>query len=772
MARRTSRTSETPPRRETADEKLVRLARQRFKLAEEATEKQRAREKEDLAFYAGEQWPQEIKDARAVQRDGAGRVTVSAKPIITVNKTREPVKQVLNQERQSDMGAEIVPADDFGEQTDQINDDEIELREGLLRRIQRAPETSDAITWAFARAVQCGTGYFGIMTRYLKGQTFDQEPYVYRFWDQSSVLLDPAHQQPDGSDANWGFDGTDLEWDEYVSQYPEADGKKNRVCDYDNNDFRLATEETPGWFRTEGELRMVRVMNYYYVERETIQYALLPDGQVVLASEVPEGVTPVDERSDVVKRVKWCVLDGCQILEKTDWLGPDIPIVKVVGEELQPYDGERRIEGMVRPVIETNRAENYMVSEMVWQIALAPKPQLVIANGQDEGFESEYSALNVRSLPVLHYNYKDSEGTPVGPPTGTPNTTSIGPITQAIQFFDEAIKSGTSTPDATLGNVDPSVRSGRAVKLLQMQAQLGTSNYLDNLARSVRRMGVILNGLFYPLYRRPGRLARIVTGTGDSKTVTIGAATPSPAGDGSPSQPPPKQYILTPDAHFNVAIKVRKNTETRNDQINTMLGEMIAANPGFMEWFGDLFMKTTDSPDANELADRAKVMLAPPIQQMLKAKQEGQTPIPPEVQQKMAEAEQVIKGLTEQVEALTKEAETESAKMQAKAQADAQLEQVTSAAALQLEQMKGELALAKQQMADEFKMALEQFKATEAAKTREDEQKHEIAMASAEAAQKAEEAEATREHASEMGEQGHQQALEQQANAPKKGTNE
>jgi len=766
MARK-QRSTAAPRTRHNEDE-VVKLARQRFKMAEEATENQREREKEDLRFYAGDQWPDTIRKSRDAQPARNGLAAVPARPCITVNKTREPVKQVLNLERQSDMGAEIVPADDFGEITDSINEDEIELREGLLRRIQRAPETADAITWGFARAVQAGTGYFGIMTRYLKGKTFDQEPFVQRFFDQNSILLDPSHEQPDGSDADWAFVGTDMTWDRYSAEHPEIptgkDGqmKRNPVLDYEQEDFRLASEDAPGWFRTEGDVRIVRVVDYYYTERESTKYALMPDGTVIRAADVPDDQTPLDTRYEITKKIKWCKLDGLQKLDMTDWPGPDIPIVKIVGEELQPYDDERRTEGMVRPVIETNRAENYMVSKMVETIGLAPIPPLMMPAGGDEGFEAEYASMNTRTLGVLHFNMKDLENEPIPPPFRNPVDTQIGPIAQAIQFFDEAIKSGTSTPDATLGNVDPSVRSGRAVKLLQQQAQLGTSNYLDNLARSVRRMGVILNGLFYPLYKRPGRLARIVTGSGESKTVTIGAATPSV--DGQSAQPPQKNYVLTEDANFNVAIKVTKNSETRNDQVNTMLGELIGANPEFMGWFGDLFLKTTDSPDAKELAERAKVMLAPPIQSMLAGKQEGQQPIPPEVQQKLAKAEEVIQGLTEQVEVMTKEREVEGIKLQAQQE----LEQIKNEAKITLEKMQLEHEAAKLQMTNSFTMALEEFKAREKLKLQDDQQAHEVSQAAAEADIKAKEAEATREHAAQMGEQSHLQSLEQQANQPKK----
>lgn len=748
------------PRHGTPDDKLLRLARQRFDQGQEATHNQREREMEDLRFYAGDQWPADIRTARAGMAANGGSPAVPARPCITINKTREPVKQVLNQERQSDMAAEIVAADDFGDLAAEVDETEIALREGLLRRIMRAPETRDAITWMFARGVQCGTGYLGVMTRYLKGQTFDQEPYVCRFYNQASVTIDPAHEQPDGSDAEWVFVGTDMPFEQYEAEFGKIEGKRNRVVDADAGEFRGLGDDAPGWFTDEGTTRMCRVVDYYYTVRETQTLALLPDGSVVLHADVPEGVTPVETRPEIVKTIKWAKLDGCQVLDRTDWPGPDLPIVKYVGEELQPYDEERRSEGMVRPAIESNRGENYMISKLVETIGLAPIPPLMMAAGQDEGFEAEYATMNTRTLGVLHYNFKDAEGNPIGPPTRPQVDTQIGPMVTAIQFFDEAIKSTTGVPDATLGNVDPSLKSGRALKLLQQQSQLGTSNFLDNLARSVRRLGVILNGLFYPLYHRPGRLARIVNGDGESETALINAPPetlppPMPPMPGQPGQmpgqvpappPPPKVFTLTEDAHFNVNIKVVPNKETRRDAESSALGDLIGANPEFMGWFGDKFLRNLDIPDHKELAERAKVMLAPPIQAMLAEKAKGGPPVPPHIQQQLAKAQEVIQALTQQVEQMTKAAEMDAAKTQA-AQQIAQME---SAAKVQLEQIKADAATQKQQMADQFAAWLAQFEAQQATIAREDEQRHEMSMAAAEAAQATQAAARAQQHETEQ----------------------
>lgn len=778
---------------------LVRTARDCFEQGQLATKDQRQRNLKALRFYNDDQWPEEIRTLRAGTPGNAnnGQPAVPARPCITVNRVKEPVKQVINQMRSSDMGAEIVPADDFGD-LQVVDDDEITLREGLLRRIQRAPETIDAILWMGSRAAICGEGYMGVMTRYLPGKTYDQEPYTCRFYNQSSVMIDPLHEQPDGSDSEWGLVGRDLPWPAYVAEWGMVAGKKNLLCEYTDDQFRALGDEVPGWFEFKGssgegdktdartnKTRICRVVRYYYTVRSTRALCELEDGSVAWKDELPAGVKPRQTRNVIEKKIRWADLDGIQVLDEEDWPGPDIPIIKCLGEEIHPYDTERRAVGMVsESAQQSNFSGNVMISKIVETIGLAPIAQIMMANGQDEGFESEMAGINTRTFGVLHYNQTDAEGKPAPPPMPVPITTAIGPMVQALQFFDEAVLSTVGQPSPTLGEVDPSIKTKGGLERLLEQAAHGNSNYLDNLAKSVRRMGVILNGLFYPLLgQKPGRLARIINGEGEPETVAINGEPKQQQTNGKP----PKVMRLTETAKLNVNIKVTKNYETRRDQESSMLGELIAANPEFMTWFGDKFLKNTDIPDHRELSERAKVMLAPPIQAMLAEKDAGE-PIPPHAQAKLAKAQEVIQQLTQANEELLKERETEGLKEQAETQRTA----ADNATKLQIEQIKAQAAIAKQEAADFFKQQLEEFKAAHAKMMQDDQQRHEMAIAGAEAAQAEQDAEAQRQHdanmgrqaseAGELGEQaghrrtmeqgerGHEQNLEAQAAKPKKQT--
>ena len=642
------------------DEKFIALARERFKQAEDADKNQRARELEDLRFYAGEQWDDDLLKSRAGTTVGQGtnQQVVPARPSLTINKTREPVRQVLNSERQSDLGIELIPADDWGETTGPIDHTEIELREGLVRRIQRDSEAADARTWAFSRSAIAGRGYWLVMTRFAPGKTWDQEIYIDRIYNQASVLLDPAHEQPDGSDADWGFYGANVSWEAYKAEYPSTAAKRNIVSSIDNDaEWRALGDEAPDWFIGEGDTRAVRVMNYYYTVRESKELALMPDGSVQWVKDLPEGAKPEQTRRVVSKSIKWAKIDGLQVLEETDWPGHWLPIIKVVGEELQPYDKERRCEGIVRPMRDPCKGNNYIISKFVEQVGLTPIPPWMMAEGQDEGFEAEYQASTTRTLPILHYNLKDSNGTLVGaPPFRTNVSTDVASIATGVQIFGQAIAATSVVPETALGNVDSTVKSGRLAKMLLEQAERGTSNFLDNLVRSMRHEARVVNDLLYPIYGRPGRLARMVDGQNQQASVVIGKpftmqgegkqARPMPVpGDWQPGQTPPegaKLYQLTPDADFNVAIKVSKNFETRRQEIAQTLAEVISASPEQMQVIGDLLWKYFDLPEHEEIAKRYKVLLLPQIQQMLA----GDQPIPPALQAKFEQMAQMIQALT------------------------------------------------------------------------------------------------------------------------------
>lgn len=688
------------PLKPIKDTALLKQARERFKLADTSDGPQSKRERAAISFEAGNQWPADILAIRMGQNPTQGQPSVPARPTLVINKVREPVRQVLNQERESDIGVELVPADDFGDLGITPDDTEVTLREGLVRRIQRESIAADARTWAFKRAVIAGRGYYIVRTRYLPGKTFDQEVYVERIYNQAGVLLDPSHEMPDGSDAGWEFIGTWMPWDRYIAEYPQA---KDQFAETSEADFVAMTEAYPDWYRESSEYindqgktekvkqQAVRVVSYWYTEYVTRELCQMADGRTLYREEVPEGEEPQETRMEPEKRIKYCLIGGgVQILEETDWSSEYMPIVKVVGDEILPYDEQRRCEGMVEPAMDSQRGLNYMISKQVEQVGLTPIAPLMVDPEAISGYEAMYDQANIRPIPRLPYRTYNDEGAPFLVPTRPPVDPQVLALSQSVALFDQMIQATTAVSDPAMGQTDSSVKSDRHARTLISESRLSTSNFLDNLARSIRYEGQIENSLLYPIYgSRPGRMVRILTGEGEGQMMQV--ANPEhgqPVPNGQPTQQAQQAQAmkvgkLTKDAHFNVIVKVAKNTENRRQAFVGMFGEIIAADPSQMGVGGDLLYQNMDIPHAKQLAKRQRANLLPHIQQMLAAEESGQIVDPAAMAQ--------IQQLTEQLkaaEAAIQELAKDQEGHQIKAQTELEVTKLNAQRDLELEQMK------------------------------------------------------------------------------------
>lgn len=776
---------------------FLKTARERFEQGQSASHKQRQRVLDDLAFYAGgeKQWDPETIRNRQAQQGVAGLPPVPARPCLTINKVREPVHQVLNQERQSDMGIQLVPADDWGDLAPPVSEEEIELREGLVRRIQRESEAADARTWAFTRAAIAGEGYYAVWTRFVPvtmGQGpkvyDDKDVYVMRIFNQASVTLDPSHEQPDGSDCDWEFLGGDIPWDRAKRTMKRLkNGDPNQWANGDDAMFRALGEEYPGWFTETGSTKSVRIVNYFYTEWTTKVLCKMADGAAFWKDELPDDIPEeaiVDTRDVPQKVIKWAKIDAMQIFEEDDWEGPDMPIVKVVGEELQPFDNERRVEGMVRPARDAQQGYNAMVSKWVEMVGLSPIPPFQIPEENIEPYGNWYQLANTRTLPYLPFISYSADGLRQLPiPTRTNVTTDVQAIAMSVQMFDEAVKSTTMVPSVQLGKAtDAHLKSGKAIDSLKEQGELGTSHLLDNLRRSIRYEGQIINNLLYPIYGRPGRLARMLTGENEPKIVRIGGPNGQPnqsssagavppavgsATTATTSQPPvamagmgttgtasasPKTYTLTKDANFNVIVKVTRNSDSRREEESTFIGNLLQQNPEMMAIFGDLFFRNQDGPGHEEMADRAEVMLDPKIQQMRQSKNQG-TPIPPEVQAQMAQLKKQLDDAHGVMQQAQNELKLKTESHQREQDTKIKLAQMAHDQAIEIQKMKDATAIRVAELGAKKDLVSETYEDQEEAIALAQQQAHEHVQSELDRQHELEKAQMSHQHALEIGQQ-------------------
>jgi hypothetical protein len=662
---------------------ILQEAKDRFSLVVSAESEQRKRELEDLEFDAGNQWPDEVKAARGGQVvDG---VPIPARPMLTINKLDQPIQLIINQQKNAKLGIEVRP------DSEDASDDTAEVLQGLIRHIEVQSRADLARSWAFERAVKCGRGFYRILKKFAdeSGQEFDQELVIERILNQGAVYLDPYAQQPDWSDGEWAIISTMIPADRYKKEFPNS----SLAASLDD-DFASLGDSGDNWYgETEDGQQAVRVVEYFVVNRipkERVAY-LNDRGQLVTAwaDELPENLDPASiqqRRMTEQRSVMWYKLNGQEILEEAEWDGQYIPIIPVIGRE-QNIDGKRKWVGIVHPSKDGQRLFNYAVSTAVETAALEPKAPFIGYEGQFEGHEQAWAQANIRNFPYLEVKPITLGGQVVPLPQRNTAGANLGPSLALVDQADSYIKSTTFVYDPSLGSSAGS-RSGRAVLALQQQADIGNSNYLDNLASvSMTYEAKVLLDLIPKIYDRPGRVARILGTDDEVKQVMLNApfsmsesGRPVPMIPGTPpSSPVPggrprniKRYDLA-QGKYVATVSVGRAYRTRVEQGADELAQVLQASPNLMPLIGDLYFKYRDFPGHLEIARRLKKMAPPEVREDDQELDPQQ--LLAQLEQIKAESGQMIEQMTKQMEEMTKTIEGKVIEQQAllqKAQIEAQ----------------------------------------------------------------------------------------------------
>jgi hypothetical protein len=646
---------------------LLDKAKKRFKAAQEAEQKQRLREREDLRFQVPElQWDD---NARAAREGKAGDgIPTPARPVLSIPKLDQPIQLVINQERAAKLGVSIQPLSaDADPKT-------AEVLEGIYRRIERDSHAHVARSWAFDRAAKAGRGAYRVNTQYddQSDNPFDQRIVIERILDQSAVYFDPSATMPDFRDGEFAFVTSWVPLATFKREWPKA-----KISGEDMT-FADAVREQPEWVKGEGETAAVMVCEYWHKEHSAVTLSLLEDGTVAEGEKAQKGAIATRTKDKVTVYV--CKITGWETLEEPqEWNGRFIPLIPTIGRELQMFDGERRWTGIIGPAKDAQRLYNYAVSSAVEVAALEPKAPWIMAEGQDEGYEDMWATSNTRNYPALKYKPTTLAGQPVAAPQRAQvDVGRLGPSMALIQQADSFIQTATATFDPALGRLSSREKSGRAIMALQEQSDAGNSHYLHNLADiSMSYEAEVVLDLIPAIYDRPGRVARTLDTEDESNTVLLNqpfmpdpqTKMPVPA---QPGQQGAKLYDLRKGT-YSVAVSIGKARQTALQEGAEEIGQILQAQPQLMPIIGPLYFRYRDFPGAKEIADILGKMRDKQFPGL--GEKEGEAPTPEQAQAKLSAAEQQMKQMAEQIQQMGQALETQQAKSAAtvqKAQIDAE----------------------------------------------------------------------------------------------------
>ena len=610
---------------------FMRVVRERMQDAIDNDRENRDESLDDFENLIGAgQWPDDIRQSR--EQEG--------RPCLTINRLPQFVRQVTGDIRRMNPAIKVLPGDN------ESTEDVAEIIEGLTRQIQTESDASSVYEWAAECAAACGIGWFRIVTDWTNDVSFTQEIRLEPIKNPLAVYCDPSSEKTTREDADFIFITSKMRIDDFKAQYPDF-----APVDAEHD---AQIEGISNWYSQD----TVTVAEYYWKEPVEKTLHMLPDGRAV--EELPPGVRAVRSRKVKAHKVMWAKVSGKDVLEgPTEIPSRYIPVVCVPGEEWAVGDRVYR-SSVIRFAKDPQRLYNYWRSAQTELVALQPKAPYLVTAKQVAGLETFWNEANNSNRPYLPYNPDEKAANP--PQRAQPPVASQG-MMQEIMVAADDMQATTGIYDASLGQRSNET-SGVAIRQRQMEADVGTSIYSDNMAKAVEYSGRIIVDMIPKVYDTQ-RVVRILGVDDQEKMVTI------------------NQMFLTQDGpvpvndvrfgKYTVKITVGPNYSTMRQEAAESMIAFVQAFPAAAPVVGDLIAKNMDWPGADQFAERLKALLPPGVlkpdemspeeQQQMQGQMQAQ-------QQQMAMQEQMMQmqmaAAQAEIEVKMMEAEAKKAEVQFK----------------------------------------------------------------------------------------------------------
>lgn len=594
-----------------ATDPVVRRAHRRFRRCQAWESQARQNWTMDYKFANGDeynnyQWPVDLYESRG------------SRPSLTVNEVRTHNDHIINDAAQNKASVKYRPT--AGEATAES----AEVYEGLYRHISNISNAQMAQGQAIKFQVDAGMGFTIIDTDYVEASpipgpdSFNQEIYIRSVDDPLCVMLDCDAQEPDGSDARFGFKFTDRPKDEVIEEYPDL---KNKLATANAVDGEAA-----GWVREDH----VRQCVYYEVTEDKDELLGDDTGTVTFASVVPAPLrkqweaeheargSKLKSRPIIRKSVKSHLIIGNDLVTTTDLPGTSVPIVPWYGR-ITVIDQMLDRKGHTRSMISAQRMENYNWSASVEFGALQSKSPWVIPAIGVGDYMTYWSTANVENHSFLPWVHRDEEGREIPEPRRADPPTSAPVYMEGVQLARQFMQASSGQYEAMMGEKG-NERSGKAINERQRMGDRATYHFVDAQALAIRRQGVIIKE-WIPVIYDTARTAKILGEDGMESEVQIDPD--SPAAHHVKQIGDAIQRIFNPRlGSYEVVSDVGPDYATQRQEAFNAIVQILTQAPELINKIGDLLFRVADFPLADEMAERLKPGLAPEAQDAITKLQE------------------------------------------------------------------------------------------------------------------------------------------------------
>ena len=557
---------------------------------------------------------------------------------LTVNRLYSDIQQILGEQQQNSVQPHVTAL------SPNIDQKQVNIREGLLRHIAYSSRSDIAYQSAFKSALCGGFGAIRIIADYESENSFNQELKVITVKEPTVCYWDIAANEIDKTDGEYCGCYTTISLQEFKELYGEAeaismlppqesgegfkwyDGKRITIIEH----FERNKKKTKLHLLSNGESvlddDLKERLSQLRKERRVVQKfaeSVKDDPQLgQLAQLQQEQITVIDERETVVDEVWHYKITGGAFLEKTLFHGKYLPIVYVDGDSY--WKAGRQI---TRPYTlfaeDVQRLTNYAFSDIAQRLKTSHHGKMMGTIGQVPA-----SMISLYKNPELPQAYLAWQPDPMFPNTPPPQFIPPPELPSSILNIPVLLENLTQ---AILGRYavnrggNSGEVSGTAIQSRIKQGNIGTYVYFNNLNRAAEKIGLICLNMLPYIYSTD----RSVMITNKDGTVDN------------------TQYDFSQegkDLSFNLTVSVGspyevQKTENAQQLVATM--QALAGNP-LTPVMGDLVVENLTVENTPQIVKRFKDNVVNPV---IIAKEEGKQPPPPPppdpMQQQMAQIQQM-----------------------------------------------------------------------------------------------------------------------------------
>ena len=595
------------------DQDLLTRVKERFQAMYEADEDNRREALEDMKFanVPGYQWDENMKKERG------------KRPCYEFNKIRVTGKRIINDQRTNRPSGKTRGVEGGDKETAEIYD-------GLIRNIWNISDGDTVVDYAAEYQVFAGMGAWRVVTEYSSDTAFDQDIKVEAIPNPFTLFADNAAKDILKKDARDWILTEKIAREAFEKKYGEEYAAPFEDHEYDDDDEWENEDE-------------VRIAEYWWKEPITkeIWQVQGPDGRMLVIDSESEEAVAVPEKAIVRRRqvdthkIMMCIVSGNAILEPPkEWAGTIFPFVQMYGE-YQVIDGKVRWCGITRWAKDAQRSYNVSRTAITETIAMAPQAKWWATTEQAKGNTDKWAEAHQKNFPFLLYN---PDPKAQGAPQRMGGADVPAALIQESQLASEEINMVTGIYQHDIGGPN-AAKSGRQELARINQGAIATFNYQDNAGKAMKLTFEILIDLIPRIYDTE-REIRVLGSDGVEdytriNTIVVGS-------DGRKH----RLHDLS-EGKYDVTVTVGPSFSTRRQEAADTYQSLMQANPDIFGVAGDLIFKSMDLPYAEDIAERLKTLLPPPIQQLINEDQ----PVPPEVQAMMQQAEQAMAMVEEQAAA-------------------------------------------------------------------------------------------------------------------------